>query len=437
MRGMEGAPRVFISYARADGEPFATTLRDRLTTQEPGISLWRDRDRLEGGIGWWKQIEAALDAVEILVLIMTPAAMTSEYAIKEWRYARQQGVRVYPVKGASDDELEWSSTPRWMRKAHFFDLDKEWGTFVNYLKSPGQTIRVPFMAPDLPEGYIERPELIHDLVHHLLDPEQKNPVAVTTTLKGAGGLGKTTLAAAVCHREEVLEAFDDGVLWVTLGQTPAITSALLKLYAAITGERPAFVDEEDAAFHLAEKLTDKACLIVIDDVWDTAHLRPFLRGGKSCTRLVTTRQLDVAQDSDRVDVDRMTPAESVQLLTSGLDIPDRSRDAFTPLADRLDHWPLLLELAGATIRHRVARGDALDRALEALDQMLSRRGPAAFDRRRPSERNQAIALTIDASLEPLDAEDRTRLTELAVTPLRPTSLASVRIKPSEPAFAAP
>ena len=111
---------------------------------------------MEGGIGWWKQIEEALDQVRFLVIVMTPAAMQSEMTRKEWRYARQRGVNVYPVKGCREEELDYASLPNWMRKAHFFDLDKEWETFVNYLKSDRQQARVPFMAPDLPEGLVKR-----------------------------------------------------------------------------------------------------------------------------------------------------------------------------------------------------------------------------------------------------------------------------------------
>src|SRR5262245_48069197 len=139
--------RVFISYARQDGEQFANALRDRLEREEPEITLWQDRARMEGGIGWWRQITEALDVVQFLVLVMTPAAMQSPVARKEWRYARQQGVCVYPVKGVPDGQLGYDELPKWMRKTHFFDLDREWETFVNYLKSPSQTARVPFMAP--------------------------------------------------------------------------------------------------------------------------------------------------------------------------------------------------------------------------------------------------------------------------------------------------
>ena len=93
-----GNPRVFISYARGDGEAFAGTLRARL--EAAGIPLWQDRTGMEGGRDWWLQITAALDRVRFMVLVMTPAAMASELVRREWRYARQRGVAVYPVMGA-------------------------------------------------------------------------------------------------------------------------------------------------------------------------------------------------------------------------------------------------------------------------------------------------------------------------------------------------
>lgn len=108
---MINKPRVFISYARRDGEDFARRLRARLEREEPEVSLWQDRARLEGGVSWWRQITEALDNVEFMVLVMTPAAVRSPVVTKEWRYARQQGVCVYPVKGATDEELDFDNLP--------------------------------------------------------------------------------------------------------------------------------------------------------------------------------------------------------------------------------------------------------------------------------------------------------------------------------------
>jgi WD40 repeat protein len=408
-------PHVFISYARKDGEEFAGMLRERLTREEPEITLWQDRTKLEGGVGWWKQITEALDVVQFMVIVMTPAAIESTVIKKEWRYARQQGVCVYPVQAASDRPIDFASLPRWMGKAHFFDLEHEWETFVNYLKNPCRVARVPFMAPDLPDGFIERPALFEPLLKKLTQVDRKN-VALTTALHGAGGLGKTTLAAALCHHDETIMTFDDGILWITLGKQPNVHEALTKLYAALVGERPGFVDQEDAAFHLAEKLEDKNCLIVIDDVWDSAHLTPFMRGGKDCVRLITTRIFEIASEAVSFNVDEMTMSEAVRMLTAELGDPGSDAASFRELAERLDKWPLLLEMASATLRHRIRRGDTPRRALAYLNKKLDKQGVVAFDNRDGGDRHQAIASTIEVSLALLNADERRRCMDLAILP---------------------
>ena len=48
------------------------------------------------------------------------------------------------------------------------------------------------------------------------------------------------MATALCHDDAILQAFDDGILWTTLGETPNLANALAKLYAGLTGERPPF-----------------------------------------------------------------------------------------------------------------------------------------------------------------------------------------------------
>ncbi len=141
-------------------------------------------------------------------------------------------------------------------------------------------------------------------------------------------------AIALCHDEDVQAAFDDGILWVTLGEQPDVLGGLTKLYATLTGERMAFIDVEDAAKELAEKLADKDCLIVIDDVWNGAHLQPFLRGGERCARLITTRDVGIAVGAKAAmtDVDEMTASESIQLLSNEITGLERSR------TERMAQW---------------------------------------------------------------------------------------------------
>jgi WD40 repeat protein len=405
---------VFLSYARKDGEAFAANLRERLSQRAPDIRIKQDRLLLEGGVGWWTQITEAIDSVDFLVLVMTPWATQSETVRKEWRYARQQGVCVYPVKAAPDSELGFSKLPRWMRKAHFFDIEKEWDTFVQHLRSPCNARRVPFMAPDLPETFIHRPVQFDQLKSLLLSPDRNEPVAITTALSGAGGFGKTTLAAALCHDEDIVQNFDDGILWVTLGQQANVLGAFLTLYSAFTGERPGFASEEDAAFHLSNKLEDRSCLIVVDDVWDAAHLRPFLRGGKQCARLFTTRDVEIAAEGKRVEVDEMTPEESVALMTAGL--PGVDPEQARALSRRLGEWPLAIELARATVRQKLELGEAPQKALQYVSRALEKKGLSAIGKQTAERRHRTIDSTLQAGFGLLPEEDRDRLTELSIFP---------------------
>jgi len=369
-------------------------------------------------VGWWSQITEALDQVEFLIMVMTPAALASAVAQKEWRYARQQGVRVCPIMAMAPERLDFAVLPGWMRKAHFYNPEREWETFISFLRSARKENRVPFMAPDLRADFVERPEQFEALLRYLVDPSRQNPVAITTALQGSGGFGKTTLAVALCHSEDVISAFDDGILWATLGESPNIQHELTKLYAALTGERPGFVDVDDAAIQLAARLEDKNCLIVIDDVWDPNHLKPFLWGGGKCARLITTRRLPVVTevDASRVLVNEMTADQSVHMLTASLRPPPVDLAPFQALARRLGEWPLLLKLAASQLRERIERGDTPEGALLYLTRALDKRGVVAFDRANASARTDAVEKTVAASLDLLSPRDRLRCAELSIFP---------------------
>ena len=405
---------VFLSYARDDGEGRAANLRERLAREASDIVIKQDRLFLEGGVGWWKQITDAIDSVEFLVLLMTPKALASGNVQKEWRYARQQGVCVYPVKGAPDAELQFEKMARWMSKAHFYDLDKEWPTFLAHLRKGCDTPRVPFMAPDLPAHFTERPVEFEALKNLLLTPDRSQPIAITTAIAGAGGFGKTTLAAALCHDEDIVANFDHGILWVTLGQTPNISGSLLTLYAALSGERPGFTSVEEAAYQLGEKLEERNCLIVIDDVWDQEHLRPFLRGGKSGARLFTTRDTSIASAGRPVKVDRMREMEATSMLGKGVE--NLAASEAIELSRRLGEWPLALELASAMIRERVRQGDSATRAAERLSTLIERKGVGALQDPTAERRHRTISSVLEVSLDQLDADDRRRLAELSIFP---------------------
>lgn len=384
---------------------------------------------MEGGRDWWLQITEALDRVEFMALVMTPGAQKSETVRKEWRYARQQGVCVYPIQGSPN--LDFASMPAWMRSKHFYDIGTvennlngaQWQKFINDLNTRCQIRRVPFMVGDLPEGFIQRPGEFDRLLKLLCDERREEPIAITAALRGAGGYGKTTLAQALCHDERIQDAFDDGILWVTLGENPGdLTGRVEDLIVTLGDERPGFTTLDAAVNRLKELLADRDILLVIDDVWDRAHLNPFIQGGPRCARLITTRDLaTVPASAEKVRVDAMQQDEATALLAAGLEQPllqdgTLSRE-LKELASRLGEWPLLLRLVNSALRNRIENDrQSLRDAVNWVNKALSKRGLTFFDASNPEERTQAVAKTIGVSVDLLNDEQRQRYSELAIFP---------------------
>jgi WD40 repeat protein len=409
--------RVFISYSRDDGEESAGDLRTRLEAE--GIPIWQDRIGMEGGRDWWLQIVEALNHVEFMVLVMTSAALQSALVRKEWRYARQQGVCVYPVLASR--QLDLSHLPRWMRSTHFYDLDHEWPKFVNDLNSHCQQVRVPFMVEDLPDDLVSRPQEFEWLLNTILDEQREEPIANTVALLGAGGYGKTTITKALCHNERVQEAFDDGILWVKLGEKPAsLIGKVEDLIFMLIHERPGFATIDAATAYFAELLDDRDILLVVDDVWNEVHLKPFLQGGTHCTRLITTRDERVPpRNSQRIQVGAMGEQEAVDLLATGLEGSVHSvsdRQALHRLAARLGKWALLLKLVNRALLEWIRRGESLPSAMEDVNRILDEKGLTGFDAQNSDERSQAVAKTLEVSFELLRPEEYIRYRKLAVFP---------------------
>src|SRR5205807_6171637 len=140
----------------------------------------------------------------------------------------------------------------------------------------------------------------------------------------------------------------------------------------LSHERPGFTGVDAAGARLAELLGERDILLVVDDVWDTMHLRPFLQGGKRCARLITTRNEEaLPANAQSLVVDAMQPDEAVQLLSFGLQagaFTATDMQSLRSLVARLGEWALLLKLANGVLRDRVGRGEALANALVYLNK---------------------------------------------------------------------
>jgi NB-ARC domain len=229
------------------------------------------------------------------------------------------------------------------------------------------------------------------LKRKLLDAKG-DAVAITAALRGAGGYGKTTLAKALAHDEDIQDAYFDGVLWAVLGEKPEnLLSIVADLIEILSGERPGLENLNSAAAKLGEALGDRRILLVIDDGWREQDLRPFSHGGRNALSLLSWD----------------LPKDQIAAQTQSL----------AALAQRLGEWAQLLKLVNGFFRDRVNRNhEPLEKAIEGANKRLTSKGLTAFDARNAAERTSAIAKTVGVSLDLLSESENARFAELAVFP---------------------
>lgn len=291
------------------------------------------------------------------------------------------------------------------------------GTINVTFSEQKQPVAIPFQAPPPAKDQVPRPQDIARLKQHLLSAAGEL-VPSTVGLHGFGGLGKTTLVRQFCAEPTVLTACSDGILWVELGKTPSDPrTQIADVVVALRGDASGCATLAGARAQLRAALAERKTLLVLDDVWDEGQIRDLLDASTDSARLITTRNVAVLPfDAILVDLQVMAEQEAVLTLAAGLPAPDRARLA--ALAGKLGHWPVLLQLTNRTLRHRILRQKTpVADALDAVNRELDQKGMVAFDpAHHVVQRDQAVAATVDASLELLALTERQRYAELAIFP---------------------
>ncbi len=285
-------------------------------------------------------------------------------------------------------------------------------------------------------GWVERAELRE--VVSALTTKSDGVVALTTGLVGAGGFGKTMLAAQACRDRAVRRRFRGGIVWVTVGRDvdeAGLAARISEEIRILGGEGPAFTSLEQAGQALAEALRvrRRRTLLVADDVWTARQLEPFAAAGQlkpfAAARqqlkrfatarhagrlLVTTRRPRVldATVARRIEVDAVTGEVARLLLGRGL--PWMALRQEHELLGLAGGWPLLLSLINRRLADDLDCGAAVDVAAAHAAARLRQAGPAALDVADERSRQMAVAATIGYSLETLSAADQDRFCELGI-----------------------
>ncbi|MGK7903758.1 MAG: NB-ARC domain-containing protein [Hormoscilla sp.] len=161
-------------------------------------------------------------------------------------------------------------------------------------KATGLKPGVPFLAPPLPPNFVPRPEVSLQLKESLFSQDTtQTGVLVVSAIYGLGGIGKSTLAAALARDRDIQNFFPDGVFWATLGQQPDLLSLLSSWILELRDFDFKPTTPQAASLHLRTLLIEKRAILVVDDVWSPEHFEFFRVGSAGCRVLVTTREAPI------------------------------------------------------------------------------------------------------------------------------------------------
>jgi len=88
------AADIFITYARKDGERVLPWVQQ---LQAAGVSTWMDIGGLDGALRWGQEIVAAVEGCQLLLLMVSPASITSDHVLREVSLAVDARKPIFPL----------------------------------------------------------------------------------------------------------------------------------------------------------------------------------------------------------------------------------------------------------------------------------------------------------------------------------------------------
>ena len=236
------------------------------------------------------------------------------------------------------------------------------------------------------------------------------------SLIGPGGAGKTRLALHLAHRIESSMSLSGGTWWVDLSHTRDTAEVLIVVAERLHLPLPTSASVPERVVTLGARLAGLGpAAVMLDNAEQVAAevgrlLKAWLAAAPELRFVLTSRVRLRVPSEVRIAVGSLPMEAGVQLLVNraqevqtSFALSDHQHTLAEQLVQRLDGWPLAIELAAARLSTLT-----LDRVLKRLDQRFRLLGGVSDDRQ------DTLHATIDWSWQLLTQSERRVLMTLTV-----------------------
>lgn len=186
---------IFISYARID-----SSFTDRLEAdlQARNFRTWVDRRKLEGGQVWLDQLEQAIERCNVLLVVLSPDSVKSNYVRMEYRYAQKLGKSIIPLEYQRCQKVPIDlNSMQWVSFADGYEeglrglLIALSPIEITTIQSPAQPAHTPPTALDID---MKEPDLVTpEPAPPLPDPDLRTLYLAGIKAKVEGNLDRTAI----------------------------------------------------------------------------------------------------------------------------------------------------------------------------------------------------------------------------------------------------
>jgi hypothetical protein len=309
------------------------------------------------------EIRVAIDGCDRMLLVLSPAALTSDYVRSEWQYALTRGSTVTTVLR----NLGPARLPEELRDFHAIRAPTSragadvYGEAIRLLRQPAPAMAPAIDVPPAPPHFFPRADIESALADRIfpgkLPPKEAADAPRVFALFGMSGSGKSTIAAAFAGSIRTRRAFSSekaadepglpaAIVWIPCG--PGFDPAAAA-QQVLRNLRVPFGAPGESLTGVREALDRRSVLMVLDDVRSAEHVQPFLYScGPGCRILITTQNAAIATDLGALElrVDILARDQSLKILRDwmgGAALPPEADQ----VAEECGDLPFALSIAGA------------------------------------------------------------------------------------------